>query len=85
MEKTPFWDNFAVFTLKFTFFCQFSVKNDSIFFQIDEYPDAFAKLHERAVVDSTVSSNRIEGVETSEKRIKELFIKLIMWGWIKEI
>ncbi len=50
-----------------------SETNFKLDLQKKNYPDAFAKLHERAVVDSTVSSNRIEGVETSEKRIKELF------------
>ena len=37
-----------------------------------KYPDVFTRLHEKAVIDSTISSSRIEGVWTSPKREKEL-------------
>ena len=35
-------------------------------------PNYFNKLHEKAVIESTISSSRIEGVVTSPKREKEL-------------
>ncbi len=41
----------------------------------DYYPELFFKLHEKAIIESTVSSNRIEGVKTSEKRQQELLIE----------
>lgn len=37
-----------------------------------KYPALYSNLHERAVIDSTISSNRIEGIWTSPKREKEL-------------
>lgn len=38
-------------------------------------PDYFNVLHEKAIIESTVSSSRIEGIETSVKRQKELLIE----------
>lgn len=35
----------------------------------------YQRLHEKAVIESTISSNRIEGIETSPKREKELLSK----------
>ena len=46
--------------------------NFNIKIQEKEYPEAFLKLHHKAIIDSTISSNRIEGVITSLKREKEL-------------
>ena len=37
-------------------------------------PKLYSKLHEKAIIESTLSSSRIEGVETSAKREKELLI-----------
>ena len=38
-------------------------------------PVIFDKLHEKAIIESTISSSRIEGIETNEKRQKELLIE----------
>ncbi|MBR5341133.1 MAG: Fic family protein [Erysipelotrichaceae bacterium] len=40
--------------------------------QEKENPVVFLKLHKKAIIDSAVSSNRIEGIETSEKRNRDL-------------
>ena len=48
--------------------------NYKIKLQKSEYPYAYFKLHEKAVIDSTISSSRIEGIQTSEIRSKELLI-----------
>lgn len=40
----------------------------------EDYPDLFSKLHEKAIIESTISSSRIEGVVTSEKRQRELLV-----------
>ncbi|MBQ6494175.1 MAG: Fic family protein [Erysipelotrichaceae bacterium] len=40
--------------------------------QEKENPAVFIKLHKKAIIDSVISSSRIEGVETSENRRKEL-------------
>ena len=41
---------------------------------IGDNPELFKKLHDKAIIESTVSSSRIEGVETSAKREKELLL-----------
>ena len=40
-----------------------------------DYPDLFVKLHEQAIIESTISSSRIEGVETSRKREEDLLVR----------
>ncbi|MBR4470744.1 MAG: Fic family protein [Erysipelotrichaceae bacterium] len=44
-------------------------------YQKERYPEVFHKLVRISTVDSTVSSNAIEGIATDEKRIKDLFEK----------
>ena len=48
--------------------------NYKIRIQEKDEPETFLKLHQKAIIDSTVSSNRIEGVVTSNKREKELLV-----------
>ena len=43
--------------------------------QKNNNPLVYKKLHEKAIVESTIFSNRIEGVETSEKRNDEILNK----------
>lgn len=40
--------------------------------QRKNYEKAYIKLHEQAIIESTISSSRIEGIKTSKKREKEL-------------
>ena len=49
--------------------------NYKIAVQKDKNPKTYELLHKKAVIESTVSSNRIEGVATSKKREKELLIE----------
>lgn len=49
--------------------------NFKIAVQKDKYPKTYEKLHKKAVIESTISSSRIEGVETGKKREKELLME----------
>ena len=49
--------------------------NYKISVQKGKSPKAYEKLHEQAIIESTISSSRIEGIETSKKREKELLVE----------
>lgn len=42
-------------------------------FRKELYGDVFNKLQEKAMIDSVIASNSIEGIGTSEERIQEIF------------